>query len=77
MNKPGQLRQWEFLKLRTFNHEDAEKSAGLMEADGWIVVCMQDRDNLLVIKRADGTSIIQPRTDYYREEERIGDVTRC
>ena len=54
--QPGEIRQWEFLKMHVVGDEDAEASAEWMGADGWEVITL--RLNPIVFKRADGKTLV-------------------
>lgn len=75
MNKPGEVRQWEFLKVDVRDDLDAERTVEIMEPAGWVPVCLSK--NPIVLKRKDGQQFIQqPRRNYYIEHDEtvsIGD----
>jgi len=72
--KPGEVRKWEFVKIRVWDDGDAEHSAVLMEDEGWKYICC--RDGLSVMKRRDGKTKIK-LPDLPKEPDssaRLGDL---
>jgi len=72
--KPGEIRQWKFIKIDIYDDEDADKSAELMEKDEWIYIT--HRDCILVMKKRDGIGRVK-MPDRPTEPEpgaRLGDL---